>query len=114
MGNLYVKGGTPKGSSSLCSTCSWAHIITGYRDSEMLVICTDVHPNVALPFKVYECSAYSDKNRPDWEQMEKLAIRIEPSASLKPVGFKVRTSVRTAGETEDEVPVEDEESSTRT
>ncbi|MBT9332704.1 hypothetical protein [Paracidobacterium acidisoli] len=109
MGNLYVKGGTPKGSVSLCGTCLSAQIITGYRESEMLVICTDVHPNIALPFKVYECSAYGDKNRPDWDQMEKLAIDVRPSASLKPVGFKVRTSVTTADKTETEVSAEDEE-----
>jgi hypothetical protein len=109
MGNLYVKGGTPKGSSSLCSACSWAHIITGYRESEMLVICTDVIPNVALPFKVHECTAYNDRNRPDWEQMEKLAIDVLPISSAKPVGFKVRTSVKTADETKTEVLVEDEE-----
>lgn len=75
----------------------------------MLVICTDVSPNIVLPFKVHECSCHQDKSRPDWDQMEKLAIDIQPSASLKPVGFKVRTSVKTADETETKILVEDEE-----
>lgn len=93
----------------MCSTCSWAHIITGYRESEMLVICTDISPNIVLPFKVYECSAHQDRSRPDWEQMEKLAIDVLPISSAKPVGFKVRTSVKTVDETETEVLVADEE-----
>jgi hypothetical protein len=75
----------------------------------MLVICTDVIPNVALPFKVHECTAYNDKNRPDWEQMEKLAIAVLPASSANPLGFRVRTSVKTADKTEISVPVEDEE-----
>jgi hypothetical protein len=109
MGNLYVKGGTPRGSTSLCSTCSCAHIITGYRESEMLVICTAVSPNVVLPFKVHECTAYNDKNRPDWEQMKKFAIDVLPASAANPLGFRVRTSVKTANETETKVLVENEE-----
>lgn len=38
-------------------------------------------------FVMYECTRYYDKNRPTWNQMEKLAIRVEPG-TLKPVGFK--------------------------
>ena len=87
MGKVNIKGGTPVGSASLCRTCSWAHIVNGYRESEMLVICTDVYPNIAVPFTVRECTAYNDKNRPDWDEMEKLAIQVLPSGSGKPTGF---------------------------
>ena len=87
MGKGVVKGGTPIGSASLCKTCTSAHIMVGYRESEMITMCNDVHPNIAVPFRIYECSSYYDKNRPSWKQMEDLAITVTP-APLKPVGFK--------------------------
>src|SRR5580692_4047273 len=88
MSKGYVKGGTPIGSESRCSTCSYAHIMTGYRESEMLTVCTFADPNIVVPFKIYECTKYYDKNRPSWRQMEKLAIHVSPGRT-KPVGFKV-------------------------
>ena len=88
MSNTHIKGGTPVGSESLCRTCANAQIMTGYRESEQITICTGVHPNLAMPFKVYDCSGYHDKNRPSWEQMTRLAIDLTPGP-IKPVGFKV-------------------------
>jgi hypothetical protein len=88
MGKPYIKGGTPIGSDSLCRTCSYAHIMTGYRESEMVTICSEVNPNIAVPFLIYECSSYYDKNRPNYDQMQKLAIDVVPGP-LKPVGFKI-------------------------
>lgn len=87
MGKPYVKGGTPIGSTSLCRTCSYAHIMTGYRESEMVTLCNEVHPNIVVPFQIYECTGYYDKGRPSWKQMEDLAITVTP-APIKPVGFK--------------------------
>jgi len=87
MSKLYIKNGTPIGNESLCRTCSYAQIITGYRESELITICTDVHPNLRLAFAVHKCSSYYDKYRPTWKQMEDLAIDVTP-APLKPVGFK--------------------------
>lgn len=88
MSKGYVKGGTPIGSESKCSTCSYAQIMTGYRESEMVTMCNGVNPNIVVPFKIYECTGYYDKNRPTWLQMEKLAIHVSPGRT-KPVGFKV-------------------------
>jgi hypothetical protein len=88
MSKAYIKGGTPVGSESLCRTCAHAQIMRGYRESELITICTDVYPSMVLPFTVYECTGYYDKNRPSWKQMEDLAIDVTP-APLKPVGFKV-------------------------
>ena len=88
MGKVFIKNGTPVGAESLCKTCSWAVIFTGYRESEQTIICTRVDPNIVLPFTINTCSSYYDKNRPTWQQMEKLAIDVTP-APLKPVGFKV-------------------------
>ena len=95
MGKAYIKGGTPVGSASLCKTCSYAHIMTGYRESEMVTMCNEVHPNIVVPFLIYECTGYYDKNRPNWDQMEKLAINVMPDP-LKPVGFKVGVGFREA------------------
>jgi len=88
MGKLNVKNGTPAGGTHLCRSCSWGQFIVGYRESDMLAICTNTSPNVVLPFTVYECSSYADKHKPDWEQMEKLAIDIQPvRVSTKTRGF---------------------------
>ena len=62
--------------------------MTGYRESESITLCTDLNPNIVVPFVIYECSGYYDKNRPSWRQMEKLAINVTPGP-LKKVGFKV-------------------------
>ena len=93
MGKMNVKGGTPSGWASLCTTCTWAHIVSGFRESELVVICTEVNPNFAVPFKVQECTNYLDRNRPSYEAMRKLAIYVEPSSSLKPVGFRAKVAV---------------------
>jgi hypothetical protein len=87
MGNVYVKGGTPVGSESLCRTCSSAIIMTGYKESEMITMCTAPDPNIVVPFRIYECSRYYDRNRPTYTQMQKLAIHVD-TGPMKPVGFK--------------------------
>jgi hypothetical protein len=43
---------------------------------------------------VRECSGYNDKNRPDWDQMEKLAIDVAPISFAKKVGFRSREEKR--------------------
>lgn len=62
--------------------------MTGFRESELITICDNVHPNLVVPFNVYECTGYYDKNRPSWDEMKRLAIDVVPG-TLKPVGFKV-------------------------
>lgn len=61
--------------------------MTGYRESESVTMCDHMYRPIVVPFVVHECTNYYDKNRPNWEQMEKLAITVTP-APLKPVGFK--------------------------
>jgi hypothetical protein len=90
MGKLNIKNGTPVGNAHLCRSCSWGQFVIGYRESDLLAICTNTSPNVVLPFTVYECSSYADKHKPDWEQMKKLAINIQPlRVSKKTRGFSV-------------------------
>jgi hypothetical protein len=67
--------------------------MTGYRESDLLVICTNTNPNIVVPFTMLECTEFSDKFRPDWQQMEKLAIDIQP----------VRVSAKTAGFSSNEI-----------
>lgn len=95
MSKVNVKNGTPVGNAHLCDSCHWGQFITGYRESDRLAICTNTSPNIVLPFTVYACSSYSDKHRPDWKQMEKLAIDIRPvRVSRKTAGFSTTISPR--------------------
>jgi len=107
MGKLPIKNGTPVGSVSLCKTCSNAQIMTGFRESELITICDYPRPSFVVPFNIYECTAYYDKNRPSWDEMKKLAIRVEPN-TLKPAGFKTgvgfthTTTVRVGADEEED------------
>jgi hypothetical protein len=87
MGKLRIKNGTPVGNEHLCARCSWGQCITGYRESDRLVICNKTSPDMVVPFTVLDCTSFLDKHRPDWTQMEKLAINFRP----------VRVSKKTAG-----------------
>ncbi|HEX4006583.1 MAG TPA: hypothetical protein VHX60_10440 [Acidobacteriaceae bacterium] len=88
MGRIQVKGGTPVGAAPLCRTCSHAHIMSGHRESEMMVVCTATYPGFPVPFVVRECSGDNDRNRPNRDQMEKLAIKIAHPVKLAgPIGF---------------------------
>jgi hypothetical protein len=111
MSKVNVKNGTPVGNAHLCDSCHWGQFITGYRESDRLAICTNTSPNVVLPFTVYACTNFSDKHRPDWEQMEKLAIDIRPvRVSKKTAGFSTKISPRPAavpgdGDKQDEAAI---------
>lgn len=96
MGKVNIKGEAPVGPAALCRTCSNAHILSGYRESEVMVVCTATYPDFPVPFVVRECSGYNDRNRPDWDQMEKLAIDIAPVSFAKKVGFNTRRNERDA------------------
>ena len=95
MGKLYVKNGTPVGNEHLCKGCSHALYVTGYRESDVLVICVLTDPSFRVPFVVHQCSDFLDKQKPDWEQMEKLAIEIQPvRVSKKTRGFNLAEVAR--------------------
>ena len=90
MSKLNVKNGTPVGSDHLCKNCRNGQYVTGYRESDVLVICALSTPSFRLPFVVHECTDFSDKHRPDWKQMEKLAIDFQPvRISKKTRGFQI-------------------------
>jgi hypothetical protein len=109
MGKLNVKNGTPVGNAHLCKSCSWGQFMTGYRQSDVMAICTNASPNIVVPFTMYECSEFSDKHKPNWEQMEKLAINIQPvRVSSRTAGFSAAGPVRTIN-----VPDEEEDEAAR-
>jgi hypothetical protein len=114
MSKLNVKNGTPVGNAHLCDGCHWGQFITGYRESDRLAICTNTSPNIVLPFTVYACTNFSDKHRPDWEQMEKLAIKIRPvRVSKETAGFSSTISPRPVSVPADEEDEQDEAAITR-
>ena len=88
MGKLNVKNGTPVGNAHLCRGCMHGQFTTGYRESDVLVICTNSSPARLVPFPVHECTEFWDRNRPDYEQMQKLAISFSAEVNRKPTpGF---------------------------
>lgn len=103
MAMTTVKNGTPVGNAHLCKNCKWGHWITGYRESDVLVICNYLSPNMKVPFTVYECSEFDDANKPSWDEMQKLAIEVAPTrTSRKTAGFNVRVPLMPISLNEDE------------
>ena len=89
MGTSNVKNGTPVGNAHLCRNCTNGQFITGYRESEVLVICTNSNPARLVPFPVHTCTEFWDRNRPDYDQMQSLAINIHAEVQRKPTpGFR--------------------------
>jgi hypothetical protein len=106
MGKLNIKNGTPVGSEHLCKRCTWGQCMTGFRESDILMICTNTNPNMRVPFAVMECTSFSDKHRPSYKQMADLAIEVAPTRiSTRTAGFSTVTKVqpiRRGDEDEDE------------
>src|SRR5215472_4623749 len=94
MTNIFVKNATMGDGEPLCRTCTHAHIQKGYREFEELIFCTYggwSHPR-PVPFKVRDCTDYSDRDTPDRDEMEKMALLIEPATSGKRAGFSVKAA----------------------
>lgn len=107
MTKVNIKNGTPVGNEHRCASCTHGQFVTGYRESDLLVICTNVHPNRVIPFPVYECTEFWDRNRPEWEQMEKLALdfsegRRKPTAGFSGGGFGLTSVVDDGGDNYDD------------
>ena len=78
------------GNAHLCRNCNWGQVMAGYRESDLMVVCMNTSPNMVVPFTMFECSEFSDKRKPTWEEMEKLAIEVQPvRVSAKTRGFHV-------------------------
>jgi hypothetical protein len=107
MGKVNVKNGTPVGNAHLCRSCLHGQFTTGYRETDVLVICTNSSPARLVPFPVYECTDYWDRNRPDYEEMQKLALdfsdgRRKPVRGFSAAGFAAVANEDDDGEDEQE------------
>jgi hypothetical protein len=83
-----VKNGTPMHGPSLCETCTRAHIVQGYRESEILMLCRATwDPQRIVPFAVRECSSYVAKNASTLDDMERIAWTIAERGPKRSAGF---------------------------
>ena len=88
MSKLKVKNGTPVGNVHLCRNCSHGQFTVGYRESDVLVICTNSSPARLVPFPVHECTEFWDRHRPDYEAMTKLALNFSGRRRKAITGFR--------------------------
>ena len=117
MSKLKVMNGTPSGNGHLCRSCSNGQYVVGYRESDVLVICTNPYPAMVVPFTVYECTDYSDRNRPSFAQMQKLALSFSDGCRRPTPGFRATGFAQVAfsdeGGCEDKDENEDEDEAAR-
>ena len=76
MVTINVKGGTPQGSETLCRTCSYGHIIKGFRATEEEVFCRYFYLEREIHFPVSACTFYEDRRLASKEDMEEIAWRL--------------------------------------
>lgn len=92
--DIYIKNDAALGGASLCESCTFGFIARGYRETELLVVCTDLYPERQLHFPVRACTAYVEKNKPaTMKRMEEIAIVLDRS-DLKPEAGFVRPDTR--------------------
>jgi hypothetical protein len=86
MQTIVMKKAALSDEASLCRACYWAHIQKGFRESEEAVFCcfSKFRP---VPFKVADCTDFSNKNVPTREQMENIALIIPTKPARKRTGF---------------------------
>ena len=84
---LKIKGSTLIEGETLCRTCRNAHIQKGFRESEEAVFCA--WPQFrAVPFKVAECTDYSNRLVPYRWELEKMALLINIDPARERIGFR--------------------------
>jgi len=83
-----IRNGTPQGNEPLCKTCVWVHMQTGFRESEELMHCSYDRLRL-IPFPVKTCTDYTNRTHPSWEEMQKLALPVEPKSTRAVRGFGV-------------------------
>jgi hypothetical protein len=103
MQTIVMKKAALRDEESLCRACYWAHIQKGFRESEEAVYCCFSRFR-AVPFKVADCTDFSNKNVPTREQMENIALIIPVKPARKASGF---TGTGFSGEGEPEQTDED-------
>ena len=87
MSKLKIKDGTPVGNTHLCRSCYHGQFTIGYRETDVLVVCTYSNPARLVPFPVYECTQFWDRNRPSYREMTKLALDFSDAHRKAITGF---------------------------
>ena len=87
MVTIKVKGGTPRGSDTLCQTCSYGHIIKGFRATEEEVYCRYFYLEREILFPVSECTFYEDRRLASKREMEEIAWILRTDMPRRRVGF---------------------------
>lgn len=103
MQTIVMKKAALRDEESLCRACYWAHIQKGFRESEEAVFCC-FSKFRSLPFKVADCTDFSNKNAPTREQMENIALIIPTKPARQHAGFK---GVGFAGESQTDETTEE-------
>jgi len=101
MSVIKVRNGKAQLTDSLCNSCYWAHIQRGFAESEELILCAFLRPARPVPFKVSQCTDYSDKRIPSKSDMEEIAWIIRSKGVNRQAGFSKEAGQ--ASENEDEV-----------
>jgi hypothetical protein len=84
---VRVKNGTPIHGESLCKACVHALIAHGYREGEEQVICQSTYPERLVPFRVRECTGYTEVKRQTLKQMEDIAWVLDTKGCRRRAGF---------------------------
>jgi len=87
MVTIKVKGGTPQGCDSLCQTCSYGHLIKGFRATEEEVFCRYFYLEREIHFPVSECTFYEDRRLASKREMEEIAWVLRTDMPRRRVGF---------------------------
>jgi hypothetical protein len=83
---IRIKDGTASG-TALCYSCTWAHVMKGFRQSEEAVYCLRPWPNVRVTFPVRECSNSGNRNQPTKDDMEEIASILQTKRIERNLGF---------------------------
>src|SRR5260370_3773788 len=84
---IKIRNGKSQLTESLCNSCYWAHIQRGFAESEELVLCAFLTPARTVPFKVSQCTDYSDKRIPSKRDMAEIAWIIRTKDINRSIGF---------------------------
>jgi len=99
MGTFKVIGGTPCGTDSLCRSCTWGHIIKGFRATEEEVFCRFFYIEREIRFSVSECTFYEDRRLASKSEMEEIAWFLTTRKAGRTVGFVSAEKFRAEQET---------------
>ncbi len=87
MVTIKVRGGTPQGGGTLCQTCSYGHLIKGFRATEEEVFCRYFYLEREIRFPVSECTFYEDRRLASKKEMEDIAWILRTDMPRRRVGF---------------------------